>query len=359
MDYLTKKQMDLLDLSSIPETRRNQIIELKNSLNLNDESIMNFGSKASQNISEFSGKILSNIQMKDFPEIAELMDDLNTQLEKVDYNVINDKKPSFLQKIFKKNPLEKLLTNVVENFGNVKDSIDAIESKLEDARYQLKKDMVICEQYTEENLNYINELDNHIFAGRLKIKELRKELYEDQLRIDKDDSLAVHLLQLKQSAITRLELNIQNLCLIRENAVQNLQKFYLLREGDATMVEKIKILIHTTIPLWEQQMLMAYVVLRQKNAVELENAVSNTTNNLIITNSKLVKEGAISVANSIQRGTIDIETLKSSSQAMKNTIEEINKIALQGKIDREKTIKELSVISDDLSNAILTTVEVQ
>ena len=36
MDYLTKKQMDLLDLSSIPETRRNQIIELKNSLNLND-----------------------------------------------------------------------------------------------------------------------------------------------------------------------------------------------------------------------------------------------------------------------------------------------------------------------------------
>ena len=44
---------------------------------------------------------------------------------------------------------------------------------------------------------------------------------------------------------------------------------------------------------------------------------------------------------------------------MKNTIEEINKIALQGKIDREKTIKELSVISDDLSNAILTTVEVQ
>ena len=74
-------------------------------------------------------------------------------------------------------------------------------------------------------------------------------------------------------------------------------------------------------------------------------------------NSKLVKSGAISVAESIQRGTIDIETLKISSQEMKDTIQEINKIALQGKKERENTIKQLGEISEGLNNTILITME--
>ena len=357
MEYLTKKQLDSLDLNGIPEERKYHILELKDSIKLDDESITDFGNNASKKISDFSGEVLKNIKISDFPEIADLMGDLNTQLKKVDCTSLIDKKQGFFGRFFKTNPMEKLLEGVVSNFENVKDSIDAIEAKLEDARYQLKKDMTICEKYTEQSLGYINELDDCIFAGRLKLKEFNRELKEESYYVDKEDALAIHLLQTKQGAITRLELNIQNLCLIRENAIQNLQKFYLLREGNAAMVEKIRVLIHTTIPLWEQQMLMAYLVVRQKNSVELDKAFSDTTNNLIKMNSKLVKSGAISVAESIQRGTIDIETLKISSQEMKDTIQEINKIALQGKKERENTIKQLREISEGLNNTILITME--
>ena len=357
MEYLTKKQLDSLDLNGIPEERKYHILELKDSIKLDDESITDFGNNASKKISDFSGEVLKNIKISDFPEIADLMGDLNTQLKKVDCTSLIDKKQGFFGRLFKTNPMEKLLEGVVSNFENVKDSIDAIEAKLEDARYQLKKDMTICEKYTEQSLGYINELDDCIFAGRLKLKEFNRVLKEESYYVDKEDALAIHLLQTKQGAITRLELNIQNLCLIRENAIQNLQKFYLLREGNAAMVEKIRVLIHTTIPLWEQQMLMAYLVVRQKNSVELDKAFSDTTNNLIKMNSKLVKSGAISVAESIQRGTIDIETLKISSQEMKDTIQEINKIALQGKKERENTIKQLGEISEGLNNTILITME--
>ena len=205
----------------------------------------------------------------------------------------------------------------------------------------------------EQNLVHINDLDDCIFAGKLKLKEFHDEIEHDLETLDKEDTLAVHMLNMKQSAENRLEMNVRDLYLIRENAVQNMHQLCLIKEGDAVLIEKIKKSINMAIPLWESQMLVAFIIARQQNGVNLEKAISDTTNNLISMNSELVKSGAIKIAEELQRGIIDIDVLKASSQKLMETCQEVKKINMEGKQKRLAAIEELGQITVGLNEATL------
>ena len=107
------------------------------------------------------------------------------------------------------------------------------------------------------------------------------------------------------------------------------------------------------IPLWESQMLVAFIIARQQNGVNLEKAISDTTNNLISMNSELVKSGAIKIAEELQRGIIDIDVLKASSQKLMETCQEVKKINMEGKQKRLAAIEELGQITVGLNEATL------
>ena len=353
MEYLTKTQMQNLDLNSLTDEKKNKILSLKNGLNMSDDSIMEFGSSATKGMSDFSSTMLKTIKLKDFPEIDNIVGELMTELEKVDSNTLLSYKPSFLQRVFKVNTVEKFVKEFASQFENASDVINGIKKKLEDAKFQLRKDMTLCDNCMEQNLIHINELDDCIFAGKLKLKEIHNEIDQDLADLDKEDTLAVHMVSMKQSAENRLEMSVRDLCLIRENAVQNMQQLRLIKEGDAVLIEKIKKSINMAIPLWESQMLVAFIITRQQNGVDLEKAISDTTNNIITMNSELVKSGAIKIAEELQRGIIDIEVLKASSQKLMETCQEVKKINMEGKEKRLAAIEELEQITIGLNEATL------
>ena len=353
MEYLTKNQMDRLDVASLSNEKREKILSLKDTINMSDESIMEFGTSATKGMSEFSTTMLKTIKLKDFPEIDNIVGDLMTELSKVDSNTLLSYKPNLFQKIFGIGAIEKFVQEFASQFENVSDVINNIKKKLEDAKFQLKKDMTLCDKYMEQNLVHINDLDDCIFAGKLKLKEFHDEIEHDLEALDKEDTLAVHMLNMKQSAENRLEMNVRDLYLIRENAVQNMHQLRLIKEGDAVLIEKIKKSINMAIPLWESQMLVAFIIARQQNGVNLEKAISDTTNNLISMNSELVKSGAIKIAEELQRGIIDIDVLKASSQKLMETCHEVKKINMEGKQKRLAAIEELGQITVGLNEATL------
>lgn len=351
--YLTKAQIDNLSVEELSEDKKARIMELKNSLDMSDESILDFGSAATKNLSDFSTSMLKSIRMKDFPEIDQIVGTLMQELSKVDSNTLLSYKPSKWKRFFRIDDLESFLKDFTSKFENASDVIAEIRKKLEDARYELKKDMVMCDDYMDKNLTYINELDECIVAGKLKLREVEAEIAEDMKTLDKSDQLAVHMVSEKQGAQTRLEASIRDLCLIRENAVQNMHRLRLIKDGDAALIEKIKSSISMAIPLWESEMLVAFIVARQQNCADMEKAISDTTNNLIKVNSELVKAGAIKIAQEMQRGIIDIDTLKASNQKLIETFTEVKKITEEGKGKRQKAIEELGNITIGLNEAIL------
>ena len=347
--FLSKQDMDSVNLSNLSEERKKDILAIKDSISLNYEDTLDYASSASKNLTEFSSDLLRTMKIKDTPEVEGLLSELMAGLEKVDTTTLVESKPTLFKRLFRVDDVK----SFIMRYEDVESVVDTVKGKLDQASYQLKKDIEVCNRYLEQNLAYINELDNYIMAGRLRIQEEQKEIDELRKDLDETDLLAVHSLNARQNEVDRLERKIHNLLLMREIAVQNIPQIMLIRDGDGVLIEKIDSSINSAIPLWESQMVIAIQLMRQKGALAIQRNVTNTTNNLISKNSELLKSGSIEVAKELETGIVDVEVLKKNSENLIQTLEAIRKVREDGKQARVQATKDLAALQVKLNNTLL------
>jgi uncharacterized protein YaaN involved in tellurite resistance len=351
MGYLTKRNMDMVSLDGLSDAKKNEIIQIKNGLSLSYENVVDFGSSASKNLSSFSTELLTTMKVKDSPEVETMLTELMTGLQEVDCDNLLKKKPSLLKKILRIDDLQ----NFMIKYEDVQTVINTVKKKLEQTQFQLKKDIELCERYLEQNMNYIEELDSYIMAGMLKVQEEREQLALEEQTLDKSDQLAVHEFSARQNDVERLDRKVHDLTLMREIAIQNIPQIQLIKGGDAVLIEKIQSSINSAIPLWESQIVIAIELMRQKSALTVQKNIVDTTNKLITKNSELLKVGAVEVARELERGIVDIETLKKSQENLIQTLDSIKTIRQDGRQQRLQVAEELTQIHGRLNDALLLT----
>lgn len=348
-NYLTKREMESLSLDRLDEERKNEIISIKDSIVLSYEDTLNFASSASQNLNSFSTDLLHTMKVKDTPEVAETITTLLTGLEKVDATTLLEYKPSLFKRLFKTDEIKQFISQ----YDDVASVIDGVKQKLEVSSLELKKDMELCNKFLEQNMTYINELDNFIMAGRLKVDEERKILEKERLEVDESDMLDVHNFNAHQTEVDRLDRKIYDLTLMREIAIQNIPQIMLIRDGDGVLIEKIQSSINSAIPLWESQMVIAIQLLRQKGALAIQKQVTEATNNLIVKNGELLKSGSIEVAKELERGIVDVEVLEKNSENLIKTLEGIRQIQENGRQERQQVTQRLGELQMKLNEQLL------
>jgi len=346
---LTKKEMDTLNIDNLDENRKSQIMSIKNSIGFSYEDTLNFASDASKNLTEFSSDLLKTMKLKDTPEVEELINELMSGLDKIDTSNLTEKKPSLFSKIFRVNSIK----NFINRYEDIEDIINTVKSKLESVSFQLKKDIEVCNRYSEQNLNYINELDNYIMAGRLKLKEEQELLDKERENIDEEDILTVHNLNSRQNELDRFDRKLHNLLLMRTVAIQNIPQIMLIKNGDSVLIERIQTSVDTAIPLWESQMVITIELMRQKGALAIQKSVTNTTNSLIEKNSELLKTSSIEIAKELETGIVDIEVLKKNSTNLIDTLNSIKMIRDDGRKNRLKATEELAALQVKLNEQLL------
>jgi uncharacterized protein YaaN involved in tellurite resistance len=122
----------------------------------------------------------------------------------------------------------------------------------------------------------------------------------------------------------------------------------LVQAGNQELAEKIQSSILNTIPLWKNQIVLAISLMRQKNMLELQKEVNNTTNELLRNNAELLKQGSVEIARESERGIVDMETLQKVNADLISTIEEVIRIQQDGRIKRKAAEQELLKIESDL-----------
>lgn len=349
MELIKKVQMDTLALSELPKERQEIICSLKESLANGDMSTLDFGTEATRNISEFSAKMLETVKVKDMPEISDMLKSLMGELGKVDSKTLMDYKPGFFSRLFRVDDVKEY----VQKFSNVNEVIVSICDKLIDATWQLKKDVELYEGYYKENFNYINDIDNYILAAKIREKELQAEIDEEVKAIDPSDRAEVIKLNLKQNNLSRLKSRIYDLSLNRESAIQNVEQIQIMEDGTLAIIEKIQTSIDLQIPTWRSQMVKAICLVRQRNGVDMQRAVTKTTNELIAINSKMFKESSLEIARAMQEGVIDIEVLEQSSKNTIETIQGVRQIVEDGQKKKDEAFKRLTVMNTDFNKALL------
>ena len=317
---------------------------------LNTEQVMNYGSAAQKNITEFSDAALKTVRTKDLGEVGEQLGNLVVELKGFNYEP--EEKKGFLG-IFKKT--QQNIAALKAQYDKAEVNVDKIVEALENHEITLMKDISMMDKMYERNQEYMKELTMYIIAGKLKIQNLREVELPKMQEKARESGLPEDAQAANDFAnmIGRFEKKIHDLELTRMISVQMSPQIRMVQNNDTLMAEKIHSSIVNTIPLWKNQMVMALSLYHSEQAMKAQREVTNVTNDLLIKNAEALHQGSVSVAEESERGIVDIETLKKTNLELIKTLDEVRQIQDDGRARRAAAEEELGRIEGELKQKLL------
>ncbi len=351
-------QQDIITkVETLTPEKRAKVDDIKENINLMDSQVaLQYGVGAQRSIASFSETILSHVQNKDTGHVGELLSDLVLNVKDLEIDKVNEDK-GILNLIPGFSSLKKRLERFTTKYQNVEVQIDKIEGKLDTARMTMLKDITLFDTLYQKNLEYFEELQLFILAGEEKIAELRNETIPS-LRaeaIASGEPMDAQLVNDFEETVTRFEKKVHDLKLSKTIAIQTAPQIKLIQNNDKLLVDKIQTAILNTIPLWKSQIVIALGLVKQQNALELQRKVTDTTNELLMKNSEMLKTNTLEIAKESERGIVEIETLKKVNNDLITTLEETMKIQREGREQRIRAEQELIAMEGQLKQALMAT----
>ncbi|MEC1681646.1 toxic anion resistance protein [Bacillus mojavensis] len=348
-----KQPVRLVDV--LPEENKEKAYQLAQQIDHNNmNSIVLYGSQAQSKLLNFSHTMIDHVQKKDVGEIGEILGELMKKLEQVNPDELQTKKKGFLARMFGK--VSHSLQEVLSKYQKTSVQIDRISLKLEHSKHALISDNKLLEQLYDKNKEYFSALNVYIAAGELKLDELRtKTIPELKRQAESSDhnQMAVQEVNDLIQFADRLDKRVHDLLLSRQITIQSAPQIRLIQNTNQALAEKIQSSIVTAIPLWKNQVAIALTLLRQRNAVDAQQKVSDTTNELLLKNAELLKTNTIETVKANERGLVDIDTLKKVQESLISTLEETLTIQEEGRIKRRQAEEELMMMEGDLKQKLL------
>lgn len=217
------------------------------------------------------------------------------------------------------------------------------------------KDNQLLQQLFDKNRDFYDALNIYIAAGEVKIQELEKTVIPELKRKAERSQNQMDVQEVNDTIqfMDRLDKRIHDLKLSRQITMQSAPQIRLIQNTNQALVEKIQSSVLTAIPLWKNQIAIALTLLRQRNAVEAQKQVTQTTNDLLAKNAEMLKTNTIESARENERGLIDIETLKKTQEDLVSTIEETLQIQSEGRQKRKQAEIELQNMENELKQKLL------
>ena len=333
---------------------RAQVDEIKRTVDVGDaHAILQYGLPAQNKIATFADTLLADIRTRQAGQAGESLAELLAKVKEVDVDSLGA--GSGLARVPIVGRFVDSFNRFAARYQKIGATIETLTLALEKARMGLLKDITVLDRMYELNLEYLGQLDLYIAAGDELLDELhaqRLPALEAEARASQDP-LAAQQVNDAHQAVLRFERRLHDLKLTRMIAIQTAPQVRLIQGHDQNLVEKIQSSILTTVPLWKNQIVIAISLYRQQKALELQREVSDTTNELLAKNAALLKDGSAKVAREIERGVIDIETLRQVNGDLVATLEETIRIQDEGHQTRLQAEDELARLQADLRQKLL------
>ncbi len=327
--------------------------EIAASIDVKDtQAVLAFGSQAQSKIASFADTILNQVRAKDAGYVGQVLTDLVVAVKDVRVDSLNPN--SALSKIPIIGGLIDAFKRFIARYEKLSVQIEKIIGELETARMNLLKDITLLDSLYKKNMEYLKELDIFIAAGMIRLDDLKLNvLPEMQAKAQaSNDPLDAQKLQDFLQFMNRFEKKLHDLKLSRMVAIQTVPQIRLIQNNNQALVEKIQSSIMNTIPLWKNQIIIAITIFRQKKALDVQNEVTDATNDLLKKNSEMLKDSTVGVAKASERGIVDIETLKKVNGDLISTIEDVLRIQEEGKRKRAEAEVELVRMEQDLKQKL-------
>lgn len=343
--------VERLELEKLSPAEQAAVKEFSKKIDvLNTEQVLNYGSNAQKNISEFSDSALNAVRTKDLGEVGTMLSDLVVELKGMNFDP--EQKKGLLG-LF--NRAKQDIASVKAQYDKAEVNVDKIVEQLERHEVTLLKDISLMDKMYEKNQEYMKELTMYIIAGKLRIEELRSVDLPELQRKAQESGLPEDAQAANDFAnmIGRFEKKIHDLELTRTISLQMSPQIRMIQNNDTLMSEKIRSSIVNTIPLWKSQMVLGLSMYHSEEAMKAQREVTDVTNKLLESNAKKLHQGSVNVAKESERGIVDIETLKKTNQELIATLDEVRQIQDDGRAKRQQAEEELGRIEGQLKQKLL------
>ncbi|HIF7030121.1 TPA: toxic anion resistance protein [Staphylococcus aureus] len=339
-DFISDKELSntTIQKEKLTIEQQKQVDTISKQINpLDNEGLLAFGSDLQKQMSQFSHQMLDEVQSKDVGPIGDTLSDLMSKLKSVNPNELNTDKPSMLKRIFSR--AKSSINEIFSRMQSVSAQVDRITIQLQKHQTHLTRDIELLDTLYDKNKQYFDDLSLHIIAAQ------QAQQSTNQMDIQQVADM--------QQFIDRLDKRIYDLQLSRQIALQTAPQIRMIQNVNQALAEKIQSSILTSIPLWKNQMAIALTLMRQRNAVAAQRAVTDTTNDLLTANAEMLKQNAIETATENERGIVDLDTLKRTQRNIIETIEETLIIQQHGREERQLAEKELQQLEQDLKSHLV------
>lgn len=323
-------------------------------INFKDPSLtLNYGAKSMDAIAKFADTILSKVKIKDSGEIGDELSNLLGKVRGVNVSAIGQA-PSGLASIPLIGKLFDHSAAVLSKFNTVSQEIEKIKEKLQDAQLALLQDIEILEKLYDNNQGFYQDLSAYLEAGNRELERARKDdlkALEDKAKASGDSFDAQNVRDFAES-LNRFERRLHDLALSRTIAIQTAPQIRLIQSNDRVLAEKIQTSILTTIPVWKNQLVLALSIRGQRDAVKLQQDVSDTTNALLKKNAQMLHDTSVATAREAERPLVDVETLREVQGKLLGAIEETLVIANEGHEKRVRAQEEIKSMESELKSRL-------
>ncbi|MFP4127116.1 MAG: toxic anion resistance protein [Alphaproteobacteria bacterium] len=333
--------------------RARELADLVRELDLCDSNaVLFFGSKAQAQLTELSEQMLENVRTKEAGPAGDLLSQMVGKLKELDVTGVDPTaKTGFIGRLFgRKSQVERY----VERYDTVKDQIEDTAIALEKHKTRLLTDITRLDKLYDANLNYFHTLELYIAAGRAKLKELDEETIpaQAQAAASAEDVIAAQKLRDLRSVRDDLERRVHDLSLTRQVTMQSLPSVRLVQENDKALVTKINSVLANTVPLWKQQLAQAVTIYRSGEAAKAVKEATDFTNELLRSNAERLRTANREVRTQVERGVLDVETVKAANDELIATINESLEIADEGKRKRQEAEQALGHMEEALKKTL-------
>jgi len=313
-------------------------------------SIMNYGAEIQNSIAKQSDTFLTNVRTYNSGDVGNHINELLTELNYIDVDQLEQSPwKRFLSKIPLLNKLVVDIKKLFQQYDKITANVDKISNKVKAGMINSVKDNSSLQTMFDGNVNLIKEIEKHIIAGQIKFKQLSEELaamdanpaqYQDYQIAD------------KRNFVNRLDKRLADMKVVRFIMIQSLAQIRVVQNNNTSIAEKAQSILTTTMPVWKNQLTLAVALQRQKQNIEVQRKVSETTNTILNKNAEMLRTNSIEVAKENEKTVVSLETLKNTTKSLIDTLNEVKAIHDQGAQTRRELDKGLQELEAELKKGV-------
>lgn len=348
-------ELEIIEQSDLYKQNLRQMREVQDLTNeievQNINSIIQFGQKASENISKVSDELLASIKEVKAEEASEMLISLTKIMDKFDIKEFdNQKQPGLLTKLFK--TAGDTIAKLFQKYDTMGYEIEKVyillkkyESEIKDANVKLKK-------LYDGNLEYYKQLEKYIVAGELAAEEV--DMYISQFSNDMTMNIDEKQMMVQKLEVCKemLQQRLYDLKVAENIAIQAAPMIQTIQMSNFNLLRKINTSFIITLPIFKQCLAQAIILKRQEIQAKSLKQLDDKTNELIMRNAQSTARQSVDIAKMASGSVVAIETLEKSYQTIMKGIEDTKAIQEENKSRRVENTMKLEQIKSTMKRNI-------